>query len=191
MLKDQCPCSQSLWECESEPGFTLWSIWLQIQLSTLPLHVPSLNFTVGSMDISAISLLLLWGSLPTPEASQKAIKPASDLLPLIGFPTAMVPFQPVHGLLLSPQNRVPGDAGSQAAGHLSHLFLMYCQPKLLTSDISVIQHLPWLLLSPAFQSISEISKSQCGNSRQHQGRAETLSVRLTNWDVGKIPPRLI
>lgn len=54
-----------------------------------------------------------------------------------------------------------------------------------------ITHLPWLPLSPALQSISEVSKKHRGNSRQHQGRAETLSVRLTNWDVGKIPPRLI
>lgn len=153
MLKDQCPCSQSHWECVSEPGFTLWSVWLQIQLSTLPPYVPSLNFTAGSMDISAISLSLFWGSLPTPAASQKAIKPASDLLPLIGFPMAVAPLQPLHGLLLSPQNRLPGGAGSLAAGHLSHLFLTSCQPKLLISDLSVIHHSPALTLTFACPSI--------------------------------------
>ena len=37
-----------------------------------PPHVTSLNCTVGSMEVSVISLSLLWGSFPTPAVSQKA-----------------------------------------------------------------------------------------------------------------------
>lgn len=127
-----------------------------------------------------------------PQLHKRPITPAGDLLPLIGFPMAEAPFQPVHGLLLSTQNRLPGGTGSLAAGHLSHQFLPSCQPKLLISDLSVIHNSP--ALTPTFACPSvHLRRLQVTmwQLKATSGRTETLSVRLTNWDVGKIPPRLI
>lgn len=79
---------------------------------------------------------------------------------------AVGPFQLLPDLLPLTLSRLPGGAGSLAAGHFSHLFLL---PKLLISDLSVIHHSP--ALNSPFTIPSDACKSHCGNS-QHSIREE-------------------
>lgn len=109
---------------------------------------------------------------PLLQLHKRQITPASDLLPLIGFPMAVAPFQ---RLLLSAQSRAPGRLWQSGSRSFQQLVLLPSQPKLLTSNLSVIYHSPALnspFASP--QSISEDCKSQLWQLSKHQGRVETL-----------------
>lgn len=147
MLRDQCPCSQSQWSaCQSwDSHFGLFGFKFSFPpyQSMCPLWTAQQvlwTFLLFLCHFSEVHFLL-------PQLHKRPIMPASDLLPLIGFPRAVVPFQPVHGLILSTRNRLPGGSGSLAADHLSYLFLPSCQPKLLISDLSVLHHSPTLPLT--------------------------------------------
>lgn len=83
---------------------------------------------------SEVHLPLLW-------LHKRPITPASDLLPLIGFPMAVAPFQ---RLLLSAQSRAPRRHWQSGSRSFQLLVLPSSQPKLLISNLSVLHHLPAL-----------------------------------------------
>lgn len=112
---------------------------------------------------------------PLPQLHKKPIRPAGDLVPLVGFLRAGAPFQRVPGLLPSTQCGQPGGPGSWAVGHPSLWFLLpstqtacfslFCDSSLTCPESHF--HLPF---SPSQTPVSHSWDS----STQHQGRAETI-----------------
>lgn len=71
---------------------------------------------------------------------KRPITPTSDLLPLIGFPTAVAPFQRLHDLLLSTQSTAPRRHWQPGSRSFQWLILLPSQSKQLISNLSVIHH---------------------------------------------------
>ena len=111
------------------PGFISKSLGPQILAFSAPPHIITLNCTAGSTEVSVISLSLLWGSFPTPTASQKANYthqwPASSNRISDGCGTVSV------SAWSAPLYPMQSSQGALATGHFSCLFLLHSQPKLL------------------------------------------------------------
>lgn len=191
MLNDQHPCPRSHWRVKARARIHT-QVCAAPNLAIFPItQVPSLNCTAGSVEVSVLSLSLLWGSFPTPAASQKANYacqwPASSNR--IGDGCAAISASAWSASLWAGSQEAPAAQQQVIAA------ACFCRPLSpncsFQTSLLYITHLPWIPLSPSFQYASEACRSQLWHLRtQHQKRVESsLSSLLT--DRGEIPLRLI
>lgn len=138
MLKDQYSFPKLHWEWVREAGFTPRS---DSKCSSFPQHSMFLlngmsgfcKFLLFLCHFSEVHFSLL-------QLHKRPITPTSDLLPLIGFPTAVAPFQRLHDLLLSTQSTAPRRHWQPGSRSFQWLILLPSQSKQLISNLSVIHH---------------------------------------------------
>lgn len=157
-----------------------------------PPHAPSLNCTAGSMEVSVISLSLLWGSFPTPAASQKANYarqwPASSnrifngcgAISVSAWSAALYPVQSSQGALAAWQQVISAACFCCLSVQTAY-FKSSCDISLTCPEFPF--HLPFCLSQRPVKSQSWQLSKQC------QGRVENLLSdlligmwRTFHWD---------